>query len=97
MDDIIDTSIDNDAVGAGDQNARFRTGAINRHRFGDGDATETAGIDAIDFATGSGFGNSTGEGFARRGAAAGIGVIPDTRNPRPGRLGLRQRGRQDKK
>ena len=47
--------VDDDAVGAGRQRRTFDVLARNRHRFGDGDGTKAAGIDAIDDAACRGF------------------------------------------
>jgi hypothetical protein len=74
--------VDVDAVGAARQNAGENLMTIDRHRLDDRDGAEAAGIQAVYLAVDERLADRSGEGFARSGPAAGIGVIAHTGNPR---------------
>jgi hypothetical protein len=74
--DIACASADCYPVRTGNQNgSNLPFAAVNRNRLRDSDRAEAARIQGINLAPSGRFRNSASEGLARRGSAAGVGVI----------------------
>src|SRR5262249_52232293 len=77
-------------VGAGRQDGAERAAAVEGYRLGDGDGAEAARIEAVDLTAGGGLRDRSGEGLARRCAAARVNVVADARYPGSRRLRMRR-------
>ena len=71
-------NVDNNAIGSRDEHAGLETFRRDGDRLGDRYGAEAARIENVDFSTGSGLGDGTGEGLTWRCAAAWIRVVADT-------------------
>src|SRR5262249_10859983 len=89
--DVAASGVDDDAVGAGNEDASEAGRAIDRDRLRDRECAEAARIEHVDLAGGGGLGDRTGKGLTRGSAAAGIGVVADAGNPGSSRLGFDER------
>jgi len=79
---------DDDAVGAAGEDRTEHLATIDGEGLGNGHSAKAARIEAIDLPIDGSLGHSAGEGLARRGAQAWIGIIAPSRHKRPQRLGL---------
>ena len=84
--------VDDNAIRPGYQDAGLEL-RENAYRLGDGHRPETAGVEDVDFPASCGLRDRAGEGFARRRATAGIGIVADPRYPGPRCLGVRRHGK----
>src|SRR5437660_334277 len=89
-----DGDVDVEAVCAAGKDGRpARAGAaVDGNGLGYGQSAVAARIQHVDFAVNERLRDSTGEGLARGGAAARVGVTAGARHPRPRGLRMGQRG-----